>query len=75
MFRILFIAIFISPTYWLYSQVPDDLDVFFGDSGKVEIDIDEYDFLSKIQARDSSLYFVGHTGHFDTIIDYDTILS
>ena len=75
MFRILFIAIFISPTYWLYSQVPDDLDVFFGDSGKVEIDIDEYDFLSKIQARDSSLYFVGHTGHFDTIIDYDAIIG
>lgn len=75
MLRILFIAIFISPTYWVHSQVPHYLDVFFGDSGKVEIDIDEYDFLSKIQARDSSLYFVGHTGHFDTIIDYDAIIG
>ena len=30
----------------LLSQVPNELDLFFGDAGKVEIDIDEYYYLT-----------------------------
>ena len=75
MLRILFIAIFISQTYCVHAQVPEHVDLLFGDSGKVEVDIDEYDYLSKIKVVDSMLYFAGYTGHYDTSLNYDAIIG
>ena len=75
MLRTLFIAIFISQTYCVHAQVPEHVDLLFGDSGKVEVDIDEYDYLSKIKVVDSVLYFAGYTGHYDTALNYDAIIG
>ena len=75
MLRTLFIAIFISQTYCVHAQVPEHVDLLFGDSGKVEVDIDEYDYLSKIKVLDSVLYFAGYTGHYDTALNYDAIIG
>ena len=57
------------------SQVPNELDLFFGDSGKVEIDIDEYDYLTRIKAQDSVIYFAGYTGNYDVDLNYDAIVG
>ena len=58
-----------------HAQVPNELDLFFGDSGKVEIDIDEYDYLTRIKAQDSVIYFAGYTGNYDVDLNYDAIVG
>ena len=58
-----------------HAQVPNELDLFFGDSGKVEIDIDEYDYLTRIKAEDSVIYFAGYTGNYDVDLNYDAIVG
>jgi len=75
MFRLYLFSILLFPTCCALSQVPNELDLFFGDSGKVEINIDEYDYLSKIEAQDSVIYFAGYTGHYDTDLNYDAVIG
>jgi len=62
-------------THWVHAQVPNALDLSFGDSGKIEIHIDEYDYLSKIQVVDSSIYFAGYTGHYDSSLNFDAVVG
>lgn len=73
--KIVISILLIFPIHWVHSQVPNELDFLFGDSGRIEVDIDDYDYLTKIEVVDSMIYFGGYSGHFDGDLHYDAIIG
>lgn len=72
--KIIILLLFFS-AHWGFSQVPNELDLFYGDSGVVKIDIDEIDHLSSIDLDQSKLFFAGYTGYYDSVFNYDAVIG
>ena len=75
MIRIAIGLIYLFSAHWGFAQVPNELDLFYGDTGVVEIDIDELDHLNAIANLNSEIYFAGYTGYYDTSFHYDGLIA